>query len=97
MAFYGLLRTAHPRAMAGHNKWSKVKHIKGAADAKRSKIFSKLSKEVTYAAKVGGGDPELNARLRQAISNAKAQNMPSDTIDRAIKKGTGELEGGNYE
>lgn len=83
--------------MAGHNKWSKVKHIKGAIDAKRGKLFSKLSMEVSCAAKVGGGDALLNARLRQAINNAKAQNMPGETIERAIKKGTGELEGVNYE
>lgn len=79
--------------MAGHNKWSKVKHIKGAADAKRGKIFSKLSKEITLAAKAGGGSPDMNARLRSAILNAKGQNMPNDTIDRAVKKGTGELDG----
>ena len=82
--------------MAGHNKWSKVKHIKGPADAKRGKIFSKLAMEIAYAAKVGGGDVALNARLRQAIQNAKAQNMPGDTIERAVKKGTGELEGVDY-
>jgi len=83
--------------MAGHNKWSKVKHIKGPADAKRGKIFSKLSMEISYAARLGGGDVELNARLRQAINNAKAQNMPGDTIGRAVKKGTGDLEGASYE
>ncbi len=79
--------------MAGHSKWSKVKHIKGAVDAKRGKIFSKLSREIIVASKAGGGDPRLNARLRQAIDAAKAANMPNDTIDRAIKKGTGELGG----
>lgn len=83
--------------MAGHNKWSKVKHIKGAADAKRSKLFSKLAKEITVAARDGGGDPDLNARLRQAVTNAKKQSLPGDTIDRAIKKGTGEIEGVAYE
>ena len=83
--------------MAGHNKWSKVKHIKGAADAKRGKIFSKLSKEISLAAKAGGGNPEMNARLRSAIASAKAQNMPNDTIDRAVKKGTGELGGAAIE
>ncbi len=83
--------------MAGHNKWSKVKHIKGAADAKRGKIFSKLSKEITLAAKAGGGSPDMNARLRTAILSAKAQNMPNDTIDRAVKKGTGEIEGAAIE
>lgn len=82
--------------MAGHNKWSKVKHIKGAADAKRSKIFSKLSKEISIAAKAGG-NPDMNARLRSAILAAKAQNMPNDTIDRAVKKGTGELGGAAIE
>lgn len=76
--------------MAGHNKWSKVKHIKGAADAKRGKIFSRLSREISIAARVGGGDIAMNARLRSAVANARAQNMPNDTIDRAIKKGTGE-------
>lgn len=80
--------------MAGHSKWSKVKRFKGALDAKRGQIFSKLSKEIILAARSGGGgDPKLNARLRQAIDAAKAQNMPNDTIDRAIKKGTGELGG----
>jgi YebC/PmpR family DNA-binding regulatory protein len=83
--------------MAGHNKWSKVKHIKGAVDAKRGKLFSKLAKEIAIAAKDGGGDPDLNARLRQAIIGAKSQNMPNDNIDRAIKRGTGELEGASYE
>lgn len=79
--------------MAGHNKWSKVKHIKGVVDAKRGRIFSKLSKELTLAAKHGGSNPDLNARLRSAIAAAKAANMPGDTLDRAIKKGTGELGG----
>ena len=83
--------------MAGHNKWSKVKHIKGAADAKRSKLFSKLAKEITIAARDGGGDPDLNARLRQAVTNAKKQSLPGNTIERAIKKGTGEIEGASYE
>jgi YebC/PmpR family DNA-binding regulatory protein len=83
--------------MAGHNKWSKVKHIKGPADAKRGKIFSKLSKEITLAAKAGGGNPDMNARLRSAILSAKGQNMPNDTIDRAVKKGTGEIEGSAIE
>ncbi|MEO0453033.1 MAG: YebC/PmpR family DNA-binding transcriptional regulator [Verrucomicrobiota bacterium] len=79
--------------MAGHSKWSQIKRKKGANDQKRGQIFSKLSKEITVAAKLGGGDPELNPRLRQAISAAKAESMPNDNIDRAIKKGTGELEG----
>ncbi len=79
--------------MAGHNKWSKVKHIKAVVDAKRGKVFSKFSKEITIAAKLGGGNPDMNPRLRSAILAARAQNMPNDNIDRAIKKGTGEIEG----
>lgn len=82
--------------MAGHNKWSKVKHIKGPADAKRGRIFSKLSKEITLAAR-SGSNPDMNARLRSAILAARGQNMPNDTIDRAIKKGTGELGGAAIE
>src|SRR5438094_5359712 len=76
--------------MAGHSKWSKVKRFKGAIDAKRGKIFSKLSKEITIAAKAGGGDPNGNPRLRTAILAARAQSMPNDNIERAIKRGTGE-------
>ncbi|HSK73950.1 MAG TPA: YebC/PmpR family DNA-binding transcriptional regulator [Pyrinomonadaceae bacterium] len=83
--------------MSGHSKWHTIKHKKGALDAKRGKIFTKLIKEITVAARTGGGDPDANARLRKAISDAKAENMPNDTIDRAIKRGTGELEGVNYE
>lgn len=84
--------------MSGHSKWHTIKHKKGALDAKRGKIFTKLIKEITVAAKTGGsGDVDANARLRKAVSDAKAQNMPNDTIDRAIKRGTGELEGVNYE
>ncbi|HEU19908.1 MAG TPA: YebC/PmpR family DNA-binding transcriptional regulator [Deltaproteobacteria bacterium] len=79
--------------MSGHSKWSTIKHKKGAADAKRGKIFTKIIKEITIAARMGGGDPEGNARLRQAILVAKAENMPKDNIERAIKKGTGELAG----
>lgn len=79
--------------MAGHNKWSKVKHIKAVVDVRRGKVFSKHSKEITLAAKEGGGNPDLNARLRAAIIAARAGNMPNDKIDRAVKKGTGELEG----
>ncbi len=79
--------------MAGHSKWSKVKHIKGVVDVKRGRVFSKLSREIIMAAKAGGGDPRLNARLRTAMDAARAQNMPNDTIERAIKKGTGELGG----
>jgi YebC/PmpR family DNA-binding regulatory protein len=83
--------------MSGHSKWSTIKHKKGAADAKRGKIFTKLIKEITTAARIGGGDPDGNPRLRKAIDDAKAQNMPGDNIDRAIKKGTGELDGVVYE
>jgi YebC/PmpR family DNA-binding regulatory protein len=83
--------------MAGHSKWSKVKHYKGAIDAKRGKIFAKLGKEMTVAAKQGGGDPGFNPRLRTILMKARAANMPVENIERAIKKGTGELEGVNYE
>jgi len=83
--------------MAGHSKWSKVKRFKGALDAKRGKIFSRFSKEIMVAARMGGGDLNLNHRLRTAVLTARAQNMPNDTIDRAIKKGTGEIEGGVLE
>ena len=83
--------------MSGHNKWSSIKHKKQAADAKRGKVFTKLIKEITVAARAGGGDPTANARLRSAIQAAKDENMPKDNIDRAVKKGTGELEGASYE
>ena len=84
--------------MSGHSKWHTIKHKKGALDAKRGKIFTKLIKEITVAARTGGsGDVDANARLRKAVTDAKAQNMPIDTITRAIKRGTGELEGVNYE
>jgi transcriptional/translational regulatory protein YebC/TACO1 len=84
--------------MSGHSKWHTIKHKKGALDAKRGKIFTKLIKEITVAARTGGsGDVESNARLRKAVSDAKGQNMPNDTIDRAIKRGTGELEGASYD
>ena len=83
--------------MSGHSKWHTIKHKKGALDAKRGKVFTKLIKEITVAARTGGGDEAANARLRKAVSDAKAQNMPNDTIDRAIKRGTGDLEGVNYE
>ncbi|NNC88180.1 MAG: YebC/PmpR family DNA-binding transcriptional regulator [Akkermansiaceae bacterium] len=79
--------------MAGHNKWSKVKHIKAREDAKKGKIFSKFAHEIAIAARDGGGDPDLNPRLRTAIDSAKGQSMPKDNIERAIKKGTGELGG----
>lgn len=81
--------------MAGHSKWSQIKRKKGANDVKRGQLFSKLGKEIQVAAKLGGADPELNPRLRTAISAAKAESMPNDNIERAILKGTGELEGGN--
>lgn len=83
--------------MSGHNKWSTIKHKKGAADAKRGKIFTKLIKEISVAAKLGGGDPAANPRLRTAVDKAKAENMPKDNIERAIKKGTGGMEGVVYE
>lgn len=83
--------------MSGHSKWSTIKHKKGAADAKRGKLFTKLIREVTTSARIGGGDPSGNPRLRKAIDEARAANMPGDNIDRAIKKGTGELEGVIYE
>jgi YebC/PmpR family DNA-binding regulatory protein len=83
--------------MSGHSKWASIKHKKGALDAKRGKIFTKLIKEISVAARLGGGDPTGNARLRQAIAAARAENMPKDNIERAIKKGTGELEGMTYE
>ena len=83
--------------MSGHSKWSSIKHKKGALDAKRGKIFTKIIKEITVAARIGGGDPDGNPRLRTAILAAKGQNMPGDNITRAIKKGTGELEGVQYE
>lgn len=83
--------------MAGHSKWAKVKHFKGAIDAKRGKIFSKLSKEIAIAAKIGGKDPEMNPRLRMVLMKSRAANMPNDNIERAIKRGTGEGEAINYE
>lgn len=83
--------------MSGHSKWATIKHKKGAADAKRGKIFTRLIKEITVAARLGGGDPDSNPRLRTAIMAAKAENMPKENIERGIKKGTGELEGVNYE
>jgi YebC/PmpR family DNA-binding regulatory protein len=83
--------------MSGHSKWSTIKHKKGAADAKRGKIFTRILKEMTVAARMGGGDPAGNPRLRAAVAEAKANNMPKDNIERAIKRGTGELEGATYE
>jgi YebC/PmpR family DNA-binding regulatory protein len=83
--------------MSGHSKWHTIKHKKGALDAKRGKVFTKLIKEIAVAARVGGGDPDANARLRKAVSDAKGANMPNDTIARAIRRGTGEEEGVSYE
>jgi len=83
--------------MSGHNKWSTIKHKKGAADAKRGKLFTKFIKEISVAAKLGGADPAANPRLRTAVDKAKAENMPKDNIERAIKKGAGGMEGVTYE
>lgn len=83
--------------MSGHNKWSTIKHKKGKADAARGKIFSRLVKEISVAARQGGGDADMNPRLRVAVDSAKGQNMPNENIERAIKRGTGELEGVTYE
>jgi len=83
--------------MSGHSKWASIKHKKGAVDAKRGKVFTKLIKEITVAARMGGKDSDANARLRVAVATAKAENMPKENIERAIKKGTGDLEGSNYE
>jgi YebC/PmpR family DNA-binding regulatory protein len=83
--------------MAGHSKWKQIKHYKAATDAKRGALFTRLIREITMAAKQGGGDPTGNARLRTAIENAKASNLPKDNIERAVKKGTGELEGVDYQ
>jgi YebC/PmpR family DNA-binding regulatory protein len=83
--------------MAGHSKWANIQHRKGRQDAKRGKIFTKIIKEITVSARMGGGDTNMNPRLRAAVALAKEENMPSDNITRAIKKGTGELEGVNYE
>ena len=83
--------------MSGHSKWSTIKHKKAANDSKRGKLFSKLIKEVTVAARAGGADPEMNPRLRTAIATAKSSNVPNDNIEKAILRGTGELEGAEYE
>ncbi len=83
--------------MSGHSKWATIKHKKGAADAKRGKVFSKLAKEIMVVSKQGGGDPDANATLRNLLQKAKSVNMPSENIDRAIKKGTGELDGVTFE
>jgi len=83
--------------MSGHSKWSTIKHRKAAVDAKRGKIFTKLIREITAAARLGGGEPEMNPRLRSAVLDARENNMPNDTIEKAILRGTGELEGVDYE
>ena len=83
--------------MAGHSRWAKVKHFKGGIDAKRGNIFAKLGREITIAAKIGGGDPDLNPRLRMVLLKCRAANMPNDNVERAIKKGTGGGEGSNFE
>ena len=83
--------------LSGHSKWSTIKRKKGAADAKRGKLFTRLGKEITIAARDGGGDPSMNPALRSAVESARGQNMPKDTIERAIKRGTGEIEGARYE
>ncbi len=83
--------------MAGHSKWANIQHRKGRQDAKRGKIFTRLIKEITVAARMGGGDPNMNPRLRLAVDKATEQNMPKDNIERAIKRGTGDLDGVNYE
>src|SRR3972149_5098562 len=83
--------------MSGHSHWAGIKHKKGLADAKRGKLFSKLAKDIIVAARTGGGDPEMNLRLKYAVEKARAASMPRDNIERAIKKGTGELEGGKLE
>jgi YebC/PmpR family DNA-binding regulatory protein len=83
--------------MSGHNRWSKIKHKKEASDSKKSKVWTKVIKEITVSARLGGGDPNGNPRLRTAIDKAREANMPNDTVDRAIKKGTGDLDGVNYE
>lgn len=83
--------------MAGHNKWSKIKHIKAKEDAKKGKIFTRIAREITIAAKAGGGDPSFNAQLRNLLDKARAANMPNENASRAIKKGTGELPGTSYE
>ena len=83
--------------MAGHSKWANIKHKKAATDAKRGKVFTRLIKEITVAARLGGGDPGMNPRLRLAMEKAQDANMPKDTVERAVKRGSGDLEGANYE
>ena len=96
MVWFSQRKDAKGEYMSGHSKWASIKHKKSAQDAKRGQVFTKLIKEISIAAKLGGGDPESNPRLRTAILKAKAANMPKDNIDRAIKKGTGELGGVEY-
>jgi YebC/PmpR family DNA-binding regulatory protein len=96
-AFCLTIRHQGEDRMSGHSKWANIKHRKGAQDARRGKIFTKLIKEITIAARIGGGDLESNSRLRLAVDKAKQSNMPKDNIDRAIKKGTGDLDGVIYE
>ena len=83
--------------MAGHSKWANIKHVKARQDAKRSKVFAKIAREITIAARLGGGDPDMNPRLRLAIMKGRGSNMPADNIQRAIARGTGEGEGANFE
>ena len=83
--------------MAGHSKWANIRHRKGVQDAKRGKLFTKIIKEITVAARIGGGDIDANHRLRKAVANARSNNMPQENIKRAIQKGTGELAGGDVE
>ncbi len=99
MNLNGPLRRAVPilDTMAGHSKWANIKHRKAAVDARRGKLFTRVSKEIIVAARLGGGDPDANPRLRMAIQNARAVSMPSDNIKRAIQRGTGEIEGASYE
>lgn len=90
--------SARPKSiMAGHSKWANIKHKKAAADAKKGKVFTRLIKEITVAARLGGGDPNMNPRLRLAMDKAQIANMPKDNVERAIKRGSGDLEGVNYE
>ena len=83
--------------MSGHSKWANIKHRKAAQDSKKGKVFTRIAKEIAIAAREGGGDPDMNPRLRLAMQNGRAENMPNENIKRAIQKGTGELEGANYE
>jgi YebC/PmpR family DNA-binding regulatory protein len=97
MLKFAILSATRKNNMAGHSKWANIQHRKGRQDAKRGKVFTKLIKEITVAAKMGGGDPGANPRLRLAMEKAKAQSLPKDNIDNAIKRGTGQLDGVSYE